>query len=304
MTILRKSTRYLTLLLIFLLTSCQVFMMQPTATPVPTNTPFPTATPTITPTPLPREMDARDVLKDCEELDRLDFQVILDGMLFLPEGAVYGYEGWYGMDLVSSSRIRALFEVGSEPNKIEELPLDFQEQDLIVQAEDGQLIRNGHLVRITGKVKYRPDNDLRMCEVFVERAESLMPEDILDPVDQMAANVGCPQSQKAKQFIRVMGALSVDDRKTACWAGTCRAVVTDNSGSLVVIIKAGDDASHMGWITEPSFDQPLIVYDTNGQAVDNQNVSLVGITSRIFSISQDRFYCALIVYEIESMPQE
>ncbi len=296
----KKLLRLLFSILVGVLVTTPLAACQPAATPIPpTLTPLPTATPTITPTPLPREMDTRDVLKDCEELDRLGVQIILDGMLFLPEGAVYGYEGWYGMELVSSSRIRVLFEVGSEPNKIQELPFDFQEQDLVVQAEDGQLIRHGHLVRITGKVKYRPDSELRMCEVFVERAESLMPEEILDPVDQMAANVACPQSQKAKQFVRVNGALSVDDRKTACWAGTCRAAMTDDSGSLVVIFKAGDDANHMGWITEPSFDQPLIVYDSNGQAVDNQNVSLVGITSRIFSISQNDFYCALIVYEVE-----
>ena len=291
------------ILICLILSACtDVKMFMPTATLSATATLLPTLTPTptITPTPAPQEMSIEDMVENCSDLDARQAPITLIGTVLLPKGTVYGYEGYYGLDFIAKIKIRALFKVGNGLNQIEKFPRDFQEQDVLIRAFDGRFIRHGHVIQVTGRAVYRAENDKRKCELYVDKVVSLMPQDVLEPVSLQINHVGCIDLENSRQFIRLQGWLSVDNKKESCWAGTCKARLTDSTGSLTAVFKLGEGKNKMVPFEEPYYDQPLIVFDHNGQKVDPGWVSLTGTTHSIYHVSTNSKECQLIVYEVEA----
>lgn len=283
----------LSLFVIVLICACQPSTPQPTATPLPT--------PTITPTLAPQQMDIGTLLQNCERLDEQDATVILTGKVFLPAEAVYGYEGWYGMNLISSARINVLFQVGTGLNMMNDLPQYFFEQDLVIRADDGRIIRHAHEVRVTGRPKYRADSETRRCELFVDRVESLMPADVLQPVELTIEELNdgdtvndCSDLEFSRQFVRLTGLLRLDEYTSLCQLKNCKATFEDATGSATVMLLEGEGPNHMAALPETFTSQDLQVMDQNGELVDNANLSLVGVVAM-----DDSDSCKMIVYEVE-----
>jgi len=283
----------LTLLLFTALCACQ------TSTPPPTPTIQPT--PTITPTPAPQAMEIDTLLQNCASLDEQDATVILTGRVFMPDEAVYGYEGWYGMNLVSGPRINVLFQVGTGANTMDDLPPYFFEQDLVIRAYDNKIIRHGHEVRVTGRPKYRADSETRRCELFADRVESLMPADVLQPVDLTIEELNdgdtvndCSDLEFSRQFVRLTGLLRIDEYTSLCQVKKCKVTFEDSTGSAAVMILEGEGPNHMLTLPEVFTSQDLKIFDQNGDLVDNTHVSLVGVAAL-----SDNKECKMIVYEVE-----
>lgn len=292
-----RKNRYLigllSLIFLVIFCACQPPTPQPTATPQPT--------PTITPTLAPQQMEIGTLLQNCASLDEQDSTVILTGKIFLPDETVYGYDGWYGMNLITGARINVLFQVGSGANTMNDLPQYFFEQDLVIRADDGRVIRHGHEVRVTGRPKYRADSETRRCELFVDRVESLMPEDVLQPMDLTIEELNdgdtvndCSDLEYTRQFVRLTGALRIDEYTSLCQLKKCKVIFEDATGSAAVIILEGEGANRMAGLPETFTSQDLLVMDQNGELVDNMNLSLVGVVA--MSDSSD---CEMTVYEIE-----
>lgn len=218
-------TFVLSAILSILLTSCQglsipIFLFS-TRTPTPTVKPTLTPKPTITPTPAPQLIQPSFLLDNCARLDEENVHVVFEGIVYMPEGFVYGYEGWYGMDLVSTSRLRVLFAIGDSPNQMEKLPFDFRKQDLKIYAFDGRLIQDGHKIRVTGRPKYRSDDENRKCELWVDVVESLMPMEVTTPLDLQVGEIGCRPLDTARQLIRLKGSLKINRNNYTCWMNEC-----------------------------------------------------------------------------------
>lgn len=276
-----------------LICACQPPTPQPTATAQPT--------PTITPTLAPQPMKIEDLLQNCASLDEQDVTVILTGKVFLPAETVYGYEGWYGMNLITGTRVNALFQVGTGANTMNDLPHYFFEQDLVIRADDGRIIRHGHEVRVTGRPKYRADSENRRCEIFVDKVESLMPEDVLQPLDLTIEELNdgdtvndCSDLEYSRQFVRLSGELRVDEYTSLCQLKNCKVTFKDATGSADVMILEGERPNHMAALPEAPTTRDLQVRDQNGDLVDNAHLSLVGVVSM-----SDKNECELTVYEVE-----
>lgn len=283
---------------------------QPAPTPIPpTLTPLPTTTPTITPTPLPREMGVDDFISECAVLDEQDAIVILSGMVFLPDSTIYGYEGWYGVDFITTDRTRVLFGIGSGTNQMEELPQFFHEQDLAIHDDTDRLIRHGHMVRVTGRPKYRADSENRRCELFVDKVDSMMPEGVLTPIDVTIDELNdgdlvddCGEFEFSRQMVRLSGSLHVDKTVSSCFLGYCRVVFDHPTKYCPVNILEGEGPNRMSTLPEPFSNSDLVIYNKNGNIIDNTSVSLVGVVKK--AAFENTNYCEMIVYEIESPPQE
>ncbi len=276
-----------------LICACQPPTPRPTATAQPT--------PTITPTPAPQPMEIEELLQNCASLDEQDVTVILTGKVFLPPESVYGYEGWYGMNLITGTRVNALFQVGTGANTMNDLPHYFFEQDLVIRADDGRIIRHGHQVRVTGRPRYRADSENRRCEIFVDRVDSLMPEDVLQPLDLTVEELNdddtvndCSDLEFSRQFVRLSGELRIDEFTSLCQLKNCKVTFEDPTGSADVMILEGEGPNHMAALPETPTNQDLQVRDQNGDLVDNANLSLIGVVSL-----SDKYECEMTVYEIE-----
>ena len=294
--ILNQIKKSLFMILATLLTACQL-IAQPTPPPA-TVTPQPTATPTITPTPAPQQMKIEEMQQDCEELDEGNTTVILEGPVYLPEGEVYGYVGWYGMNLISTSRLRILFAIGSGPNQMEELPFDFRQPDMRVHTFDERLVRDGHMVRVTGRPKYRADSEERRCELWVDQVESLMPPEMEIPLEPEISKIRCPFKEPSKQLIRVTGSLSVLYEEFACWMNECRVKLANETGVITTVFVVGDRANRMAPLPTNYTNSDLVIFDRDGNLVDSGNVSVIGIVRRV-QIAERNAECQLIVYEVE-----
>lgn len=289
----RTLTGLLALIFLVLLCACQ----PPTPPPTPSVPP----TPTITPMPAPQAMEIETLLQNCDSLDEQDASVILTGRVFLPGETVYGYEGWYGMDLVTGTRINVLFQVGTGANTMNDLPQYFFEQDLLIRADDGRIIRHGHEVRVTGRPKYRDESETRQCELFVDRIESLMPEGVLQPLDLTIEELNdgdtvndCSDLEFSRQFVRLTGKLRIDEYASLCQLKQCKVTFEDTTGSIAVMILEGEGPNQMMSLPEVFTNQDLQVFDQNGNLVDNINVSLVGVVA-----VSDSSECEMTVYEVE-----
>lgn len=293
----------ITFLLIFL-TSCngQKQSLSPTFAPIATPSIAPTHTPTITPTPTPQVMKISDLLEDCEGLADRQSTVILTGKVFLPDETVYGYQGWYGMDLIQGDKVRALFSVGTGVNQMEDLPQYFHEQDLLIYAADGRLIRHAHEVSVTGRAKYRADSEDRRCEIYVESVESRMPATVLEPMDLKIGELldgnevnDCDDLEFSRQFIRLTGAVRLDDYSSMCQLGVCKIIFTDSTGNAFVYLLEGEGSNRMQTLPEQFSDRDLVIRDRDGVLVENKWLSLVGVTRQ-----GDVGACELIVYAVEA----
>lgn len=286
----------------------QLVACQPALTPLPpTATPLPSATPTVTPLPVPQEMDVDEMIQNCANLDLRDIPVILQGKVFLPDSTIYGYEGWYGVDFITTSRTRVLFGIGGAVDQMEELPQFFHEQDLVIHDANNRLIRHGHEVRVTGRARYREDNENRRCELFVDKVETLMPDGVLEPIDLTVAELvdgnnvnDCPELSFSRQFVRLQGLLRVDDYLSLCQLGQCKVIFADSTGDLAAYILEGESKNRMKTLHENFSDQDLIVFDTKGTIVDNSDVSLVGVVE---VADEAPLICELIVYEVEGVKE-
>jgi len=294
----------LILMLTILLTACSGVEL-PAATALPpmvTLTPAPTQTPTITPTLAPREMAISELLEDCEELATSKVPVILAGTIFLPDETIYGYVGWYGVDLISSARVRALLNLGTGPNQMEDLPQYFHEQDLLIHAADSRLIRHGHAVTVTGWANYRADNEERRCEVYVDSVISNMPATVLEPVDVTIGELldgnevnDCDDLEFSRQFVRLTGAVRLDDYTSKCQLGMCRITFADDTGEAFVYLLEGEGVNRMKSLPEAFSGLDLVIKDKQGVTVNNRALSLVGVTRQ-----GDGVACEMIVYEVEA----
>lgn len=267
----------------------------------PQLTPTTQPDPTVTPTLAPQEMDIADLLTNCAALDEQDATVVLTGKVFLPGETIYGYEGWYGMNLITGSRINVLFSVGAGANTMDDLPYYFFEQDLVIRAFDGRIIRHGHEVRVTGRPKFRADSELRRCELYVDQVESLMAEGVLQPVDVTIEELNdgdtvndCSDLEYSRQFVRLYGKLRVDNSLSVCQLKTCKVIFSDATGSAAVMILEGEGPNHMTALPEVFTDQDLHVMDANGEWIDNSKVALVGVVA-----ASDQGICKMTVYEVE-----
>lgn len=274
--------------------------------PAPSATPLPTQTPTLTPTPGPLELEIDTLLADCGALDEEDRTVILRGKVFLPDGIIYGYEGWYGMQLVSTGRVTVLFQVGEGANMMKDLPPQFYEQDLLIRDNEERLVRQGHEVRVTGRPRYRADSDTRRCELWVDRVESLMPDDVLKPLALNVAELTdddnineCSDLEFSRQFVGLRGALRVDNFLSICQQGYCLAYIEDASGSMSVKILEGEGANRMRKLPSVFTSSDLAAWDAAGNQVVNSDVNLVGVVHLV-----DLDVCEMIVYRIGDEPAQ
>lgn len=286
-------------ILLLLLSACQ--LAAPPSTPTPSATPLPTQTPTITPTPAPREMGIDELQADCAALDERDTTVILKGRVFLPDETIYGYEGWYGVDLITGSRMTVLFAIGDGANQMRQLPQFFHEQSLLVHDAAEREIRQGHEVRVTGRPKYRADSETRRCEVWVDEVESLMPADTLEPADVTVEELNdddniyeCGDLEFSRRFVRLTGELRVDNFLSNCRLGICSAVFKDASGSMTIYLEEGEGANQMRSLPSAFTGQDLVVQDAAGAVVDNAAASVVGVVRQA-----DIGVCEMIVYEVD-----
>ena len=286
----------------FMATTCQSPPATPAPTAAPSLTPLPTATATVTPTPAPREIEISNLLEECEPLAAGHIPVILSGRVFLPDETIYGYKGWYGMDLISTQRVRVLFSVGTGPNQMEDLPQIFHEQDLLIHAADGSLIRHGHEVKLTGRVNYRADSENRRCEVYVDSVASLMPETVLEPLDLTLEELldgdeiaDCDDLEFSRQFVRLSGAVTLDDYLSRCQMGICKITFADLTGRAPVYLLEGEGANQMSTLPEQFSNQDLVIRDGTGVIVNNHQLQLVGVTRQ-----GDTGACELIVYRVEA----
>lgn len=283
----------LSLVLLAALAACQ----PPTPAPVPT----PQLEPTITPTLAPQVMDTETLLQNCAVLDDQNAVVVLTGKVFLPDETVYGYTGWYGMDLITATRIAALINVGSGPNTMDDLPQYFFEQHLVIRDNDGRIVRHGHEVRVTGRPVYRSDSENRRCEIYADKIESLMPESVLQPKDLTIEELTndnnvdeCKDLEFTCQFVRLHGQLRVDKDTSICQLGYCKVTFKDLTGSGSAKFLSGEGANHMALLPENFSIQDLKVWDKSGELVENSNVNLVGVVH-----ATDANFCEMIVYEVE-----
>jgi len=286
----------------FMITACQTPAVAPAPTVAPSLTPLPTATPTVTPTPAPREIEISNLLEECEPLAAGHIPVILSGNVFLPDETIYGYKGWYGVDLISTQRVRVLFSVGTGTNQMEDLPQYFHEQDLLIHSADGGLIRHGHKVKLTGRVNYRADSDNRRCEVYVDNVVSLMPQTVLEPLDVTLEELldgdeiaDCDDLEFSRQFVRLSGAVTLDDNTSRCQAGVCTLTFADRTGSATVYLLEGEGANQMRTLPDQFSNQDLVIRDKTGALVNNHQLQLVGVTRQ-----GDIGKCELIVYRVEA----
>lgn len=285
-------------LFVFALAACQGLPFLSTPTPSPTLTSTPTLTPTVTPTPGPQQMKIDAMLQDCAALDERNATVILEGDVFLPEAEVYGYEGWYGMNLVTTSRLVVLFAIGTEPNQMEELPFDFRQPDMLIHTFDGRLVRDGHRVRVQGRPKYRPDSVDRRCELWVDQVESLMPLEIDIPLEPDIASIRCPWWDPTKQLLRLQGSLSVLYDEYTCWMNECRVKLVNNTGAITTVFVVGDGANRMAPLPQNYSSADLKIFDRDGNSIDPANISVIGVVRRV-QIAERNAECQLIVYEVE-----
>ena len=286
------------LLLAGILTGCQL-SSTPTVLP-PSHTP--TTAPTITPTPGPQTMDMDTLRQNCEALDQQNATIVLSGKVFLPDETIYGYKGWYGMDLISGSRLTVLFAIGSGPNTMQELPQYFHEQDLLIHASDNRVVRHGHEVRVIGHPKYRTDSEIRSCELFVDQVESLTPADVLLPKDLTIEELindneidDCDYLEFNRQMVRLRGELRVDNYLSGCQLGVCKILLKDTTGSLTAKVLEGESANHMATLPDLFTIQDLKVLDKNGEPVTNWTSALIGVVHM-----SDSSACEMIVYEVEN----
>lgn len=283
----------LSLVLLAVLGACQP--------PTPAPTPTPQPEPTVTSTLAPQAMDIDALLQNCAALDEQHATVILTGKIFLPNETIYGYKGWYGMDLITGSRIAALISVGNGPNTMDDLPQYFFEQNLVMRDNDGRIVRHGHEVRVTGRPVYRADSENRRCEIYADKIESLMPENVLQPKDLTIEELTndnnvdeCKDLEFTRQFVRLHGELRVDKDTSMCQLGVCKVAFADDTGLGSAKILAGEGANHMALLPETFSIQDLKVWDMSGGLVENSNVNLVGVVHE-----SDAGFCEMIVYEVE-----
>ncbi len=283
----------LSLILAAALCACQA--------PTPISTPTPSPEPTITPTLAPQVMEIEDLLQNCAALDEQNTTVVLAGKVFLPDETVYGYKGWYGMDLISTSRIVALFQVGSGPNTMDDLPQYFFEENLVIRDNDGRIVRHGHEIQVTGRPIYRADSENRRCEIYVDKVESQMPVSVLQPkditIEELTNNNNvdeCKDLEFTRQFVRLHGELRVDKDTSVCQLGFCKVTFADDTGVGSAKILAGEGANHMALLPETFSIEDLKVWDKSGELVKNSNVNLVGVVH-----TTEANYCEMIVYEVE-----
>ncbi len=300
-TTLRLSARFLALLPVLILVACQSFAPQPSPTAVPTKTPIPTAT--VTPTPQTQYLMIPQVEAECARLDEQNIPVRVSGVVEIPN-IIYGYEGWYGMELVTNNSLRVLIPVGEGNNTMDDLPELFSAKDLVIRDNSGAVIRQGHSIEITGKVKYRAGNVERECEIFVEDIQSRTSPDVLVPIDKRIAELTslpveeCLVLERGLQVVRVQGEISLDARKSKCSLGTCALLITDESGSMLVNISRGGGRSSMESLPPVPVEEDIRLQDRDGQLVEGSRVMLSGV------IHCQIVGCDMIVYEIGSLPQE
>ena len=287
------------------LVSCQGGgLFAPTATPSPLPTLTPSLTPTVTSTPEPQRMNISDLLNNCQALSDQKREVILSGKIYLPEGSIFGYkvEGntWWGMQLVTSTKITVLIKMGEGPGTMDPLPELYSGKDLVLRAGDGQKILEGHKVLITGRPKYRTDNPDRTCEVFASTIVSQESPEVLIPIDLKVKDLfdadrknDCSILTKTSQLVRLSGSLVVD-KNTNCWMNECALVFKDDTGKVKVVFSTLGKNNSMANLTPPYHSSDLQVFDREGIQSDGSHVQLVGVVTG----TNEFLYCSLKVYEI------
>jgi hypothetical protein len=285
-----------------------------TAIPLPTKTSAPTQPPAPTATPTPQVLNLQGVLAKCEELSANHESVVVEGKIFLPEFAIYGYEGWKGMHLAErlttdTERLIVLIQVGDGPNTMNALPQFFNERDLAIRAFDDQVVHHGYSVVISGRPKYNADKPERKCEVWADRIESRMPVEVSLPLateisyllEEQTIGHGmqekivkqCEQLADQKQLVTIHG--SIDDTQGAvCNMGACLVTIKDPSGSMFASLVNLEAPNSMLVSTEIVGPNGWKVLDSNGIEVGRETLALTGV---LYSDAQG---CRLAVYTVES----
>jgi len=250
-------------------------------------------------------MEISSVLENCEELDKSGNLINIEANVYLPEFIIYGYEGEKGMNLTNylpsdPTKIVALIKIGEGPNTMDALPDFFSERDLLIRADDGQVIRNGHKVKITGRVIYREDDFSRRCEVRVERIESKSPKEIQTPLEVTTSELnakGCLKSCSNlafnKQMVKISGNLVYYDNTAICQMGYCQINFEDSTGSIKVTIVNGTNANSISIDPKVSISLGWKVYNREGREADKKNLTLTGI------VYSEIDGCRLMVYTID-----
>lgn len=289
--------------------------LESTGTPEPTRTTEPTAIPTITATPQPRLVTKDDLFANCEEFAKQNNPVVINGKVFLPEFIIYGYTGMKGMNLSESiaketNPLTIFIQIGDGPNTMNPLPEFFSERDLLIRDATNRAVHHGYTVMVTGHPKFNKDKPDRMCEIWVDTIESVMPEEALIPLPveigylleehsvghglQTRTTSNCALLAEEKRFITVNGSIDYSDAGSVCDMGICRLRIKDQTGMMTASIVDSEKPNSM--LITPGLPAPdgWKLYDKTGAEVDPAAISLTGI------LYAEPESCRLSVYTIQS----
>lgn len=297
----------LCLAIMILLTGCvstSSTFVSPSATISPTLTfvPEPTATPE------PELVGISDILTNCDQLGESENPVEVEGKIFLPDYRILGYEGWKGMNLAQylstdKNILTVLMKVGEGPNTMDPLPEFFANRDLIIRAEDGQLIYHGFSVSIIGHVEYQPENENLQCALRVEKITSMMAPEVLIPQtveigylleeinlgspSKPDLSTNCAQLANEKQFVSIKAMIQDITQEPQCAMGNCELLINDNTGEIAILLHEGDLVNSILTSTEG-----WKIIDQEGNEIGEETIIFTGL---LYTPPQG---CLLTVYTI------
>jgi len=151
----RTGIVFFALLLLAVTSGCQTISDQ-AATPIPTATPRPVPTPTPTLLPPIDFATIAQLQNECDTIRAQHQRVVLSGRLELPYRST-SFAGWISIGLVQgeeddSESIQIWIRVGDGNNQMESLPKRYEQADLKVRTESGEVRGAGDFVTIVGSI--------------------------------------------------------------------------------------------------------------------------------------------------------
>jgi hypothetical protein len=203
--------------------------------------------------------------------------------------------------------LTALIPIGLGPNTMNDLPPGFfSERDLIIRSFDNRIIRHGHTVELLGTLLYEKDKG-RGCEMQVERIESLMPKEVLVPIEFKIKDLckkmpiyhdampwySCYDLAYKKQLVTLKGQILYSGHyDTFCKMGYCQVNFSDNTSIIKIKIVEGLRPNSILISSEIPAPDGWQITDNEGNCIDIDNLTLTGV------LYFDGGIAYLMVYEI------
>jgi len=275
-----------------------------------------TATSTIAPTipaptstPMPKMMSLVDVFDTCDTIDPKQ-TIIIEGNIFLPIKDLIGYAGLRGLHLTSflstdGIMLVALVKVGETPNTMDALPegMIFGEKDLLIHAYDGQVIRHGGTVILTGHADYKNDQYGSRCELSVEKIVSKTDRKTLEPIELNIGDLAvltddslCAILAGQKQFVKIHGEIEYPKDLVIPNLGVYTIPIKNDTSKIMLSILEGEGPNSMTITSDSSNPENWKLFDASGQISKENDYWITGVP--YFSYEA----CTIMVYKIESIP--